>query len=62
VYDDWWLWQHFPTFWGMFGDWGHHKRMEAVLCDGLTCVVLAPVFSLWSRKYGQLVDDEYFPW
>lgn len=60
VFNDWWLWQHFPTFWGMFGNWEHQSRMEAVLCDGLTCFVLAPIFFLWSRKYGQLVDGWYF--
>jgi hypothetical protein len=50
----------FSDFWGMFGNWEHQSRMEAVLCDGLTCFVLAPIFFLWSRKYGQLVDGWYF--
>jgi hypothetical protein len=59
--DDWWIWSHFPTFWGMFYDWTGHNRMIAVLYDGVTSLLLMPVMGFWARRYGQLIDGVYLP-
>ena len=46
---DWWIFVHWPTFWGMFFDM---PRNEAVFVDGLTCIPLIYLFEHQVKHYG----------
>lgn len=60
VFEEWAIWSYYPSVWASLAGYSDRNLIMGVMGDAFCCLLMIPLFSLWSRWFGYTIDDVFY--